>query len=159
MSVHFAADIYADNACRFCGHRLLGAQSVNRIERARAFGRHPAENNADGGREARAEDNCSIGYGEGCFKRFRTDKSDQESQENTNYPADDGQCNGFDQKLISFVLSETETSIMFIMPMPPTTRAIEAMPPSIVLSMVRTEFMTFIRLSRLMIEKALSASL
>ncbi len=48
---------------------------------------------------------------------------------------------------------------MFIMPIPPTTREIDAMPPSIVESIALTEFMVSKSEDRLMMEKLLSASL
>ena len=60
---------------------------------------------------------------------------------------------------ISFVRSETDTSIMFMMPMPPTRSAMDAMPPSIACIMALVVLIDFIRLSILKMLNALSASL
>ena len=140
----------------FCQYRfhfcvLFIPQSLDRIRLRSLGGRiEPEKDSHHSGKRHRQEDN------RGADHHLQAEESapkehDAAAKGNTQDPSEGGQDGGFRQKLDQYiscpgsrVRSVTDTSMIFIIPIPPTRREMAAMPPTAMDRPPITESIAFI---------------
>ena len=126
--------------------KLLVSQGVDRLH-PRCFARGvETKKHADAGRHDKSQRHGTQGDHHGSFGNEIDEHSRSDSQEHADKTADHGDHDSLEQKLGEEVAlaradrhanpdlavrSVTDTSIMFMMPIPPTTSDTDAMAPSI----------------------------